>query len=148
MAAWKGSGGNKVPGAQLGGEVFQNTGKVKLPSASGRTWHEADIGNIESEVMVMVLEIDGTKIRTISDFHAAMASMLDLGSYYRPNLAALWDILSTDVERPVQVIWRNSNASRAAMGSLTFDPVRDLLLRVQAQDEEFRWDERFTVCFE
>lgn len=98
--------------------------------------------------MTMVLKIDGTKIRTIDDFHAAMASMLDLGSYYRPNLAALWDILSADVERPVQVIWRNSNESRVAMGSQAFDPVRDLLLRVQVQDEEFGWAERFTVRFE
>ncbi|WP_406458757.1 hypothetical protein OG782_00120 [Streptomyces sp. NBC_00876] len=36
--------GNRIPGAQLGGDVFENTGEVKLPSASGRTWYEADIG--------------------------------------------------------------------------------------------------------
>ncbi|MDX5562731.1 ribonuclease domain-containing protein [Streptomyces sp. ID05-04B] len=35
--------GNKIPGAQLGGDVFQNA-DGKLPSANGRTWYEADIG--------------------------------------------------------------------------------------------------------
>lgn len=34
---------NKVPGGQIGGDVFQNTTKV-LPDAPGRVWHEADIG--------------------------------------------------------------------------------------------------------
>ncbi|MFJ9351164.1 barstar family protein [Streptomyces sp. NPDC101237] len=96
----------------------------------------------------MLLEIDGTHIRTVSEFHSAMASALNLGSYYRPNLDALWDILSTDIERPVQVIWRNSSESRISMGERSFDSIRNLLLRVQAQDEEFGWDERFTVHFE
>ncbi|MFI7291846.1 ribonuclease domain-containing protein [Streptomyces anulatus] len=32
-----------MPGAQLGGDVFQNS-DGKLPSATGRTWHGADIG--------------------------------------------------------------------------------------------------------
>lgn len=96
----------------------------------------------------MVIEIDGMKIKTMGDFHAAMAGVLDLGPYYRPNMAALWDILSTDIERPVRFIWRNSNQSRAAMGKEVFDQVRDLLIRVQEQDEEFGEEEGFTVRFE
>jgi RHS repeat-associated protein len=35
--------GNKIPGAQLGGDVFKNS-DGKLPTATGRTWYEADIG--------------------------------------------------------------------------------------------------------
>lgn len=96
----------------------------------------------------MIIELDGTRIGSVSDFHAEMAAALSLGSYYRPNLAALWDILSTDIERPIQLVWRESNESRIAMGKQDFDPIRDLLLRVQAQDEKFGWDERFTVRFE
>jgi RHS repeat-associated protein len=34
---------NTTPGAQLGGDVFQNTTNV-LPSQAGRIWYEADIG--------------------------------------------------------------------------------------------------------
>jgi RHS repeat-associated protein len=36
--------GYRVPGAQLGGDVYENTGRVKLPAADGRGWYEADIG--------------------------------------------------------------------------------------------------------
>ncbi|WP_406364792.1 polymorphic toxin-type HINT domain-containing protein [Streptomyces sp. NBC_01546] len=35
--------GNKIPGAQIGGDVFENTDGL-LPSAGGRTWSEADVG--------------------------------------------------------------------------------------------------------
>ncbi|MFG3371145.1 RHS repeat-associated core domain-containing protein [Streptomyces sp. NPDC048156] len=35
--------GNKIPGAQLGGDVFENS-DGRLPSTQGRTWYEADIG--------------------------------------------------------------------------------------------------------
>jgi RHS repeat-associated protein len=38
---------NSVPGAQLGGDVFQNSPAV-LPSAPGRVWYEADVGLIGS----------------------------------------------------------------------------------------------------
>jgi ribonuclease len=35
--------GNKIPGGQIGGDIFENTNGV-VPSASGRTWREADLG--------------------------------------------------------------------------------------------------------
>jgi len=34
---------NYVPGGQIGGDIFRNSDGL-LPSASGRTWFEADIG--------------------------------------------------------------------------------------------------------
>jgi RHS repeat-associated protein len=36
--------GNYVPGGQLGGDVFTDPASIGLPTAPGRTWHEADIG--------------------------------------------------------------------------------------------------------
>ena len=35
---------NKVPGGQLGGDVFRDPASIGLPTASGRIWYEADIG--------------------------------------------------------------------------------------------------------
>ena len=35
--------GNKIRGAQIGGDVFENADGL-LPSAGGRTWYEADVG--------------------------------------------------------------------------------------------------------
>jgi hypothetical protein len=35
---------NKVPGGQLGGDVFRDPASIGLPTAPGRVWYEADIG--------------------------------------------------------------------------------------------------------
>ncbi|MER6771720.1 barstar family protein [Streptomyces bacillaris] len=93
----------------------------------------------------MNVEIDGRLIKTPLDFHGVLAESLDFGPYYRPNLAALWDRLSTDVERPVEIVWRNWEESRAAMGSDEFDELLSVLIRAQEQDASFGWDERLTV---
>ncbi|MDX5562732.1 barstar family protein [Streptomyces sp. ID05-04B] len=98
--------------------------------------------------MAIIVEIHGAKINSPEQFHKELAGKFSFGPYYRPNLAALWDRLSADVERPVELIWRNSETSRNAMGASAFDDLRDLLLRVQAQDEDFGWEDRFTVRFE
>ncbi|MFF3208924.1 barstar family protein [Streptomyces sp. NPDC002962] len=98
--------------------------------------------------MVIIIEIHGAEIGSPEEFHGVLAKELNFGPYYQPNLAALWDRLSTDVERSVELVWRNSEASRDAMGASVFDDLRDLLLRVQEQDEDFGWEDRFTVRFE
>ncbi|MBK3629688.1 barstar family protein [Streptomyces sp. MBT49] len=96
----------------------------------------------------MIVEIHGESIGSPDAFHRVLAEELDFGPYYRPNLAALWDRLSADVERPVELVWRDSEASKDAMGVSAFGDLRDLLLRVQQQDEDFGWEDRFTVRFE
>ncbi|GAX45868.1 Barstar [Tolypothrix sp. NIES-4075] len=56
----------------------------------------------------MKVEIKGNKIFTINDFHRQIAKLLDLEPYYGNNFNALWDSLTTDVERPVSLIWLDS----------------------------------------
>jgi ribonuclease inhibitor len=92
--------------------------------------------------------IDGSLIRSESDLHDALAGELDFGPYYGRNLDALWDRLSTDVERPVELIWENSGASKAILGVEVFEKISSVLIRVMDQDESFGLDERFTVRFE
>ncbi|WP_290439540.1 barstar family protein [Paraburkholderia fungorum] len=72
-----------------------------------------------------------------------MASALGMKEFYGCNLDALLDVLSTGVERPVTLIWKNSHASKAAMG-VPFERIREILERVKLQDEEFGWDDKFT----
>lgn len=98
--------------------------------------------------MAIIVEVNGAEVGSPAELHRVLAEALDFGPYYSPNLAALWDRLSTDIERPVELIWRNSEASRDAMGVSAFSELRDLLLRVQAQDIDFGFEERFTVRFE
>lgn len=96
----------------------------------------------------MIIEIDGSSIRCEQDIHEFLSRSLDFGPYYGANMSALWDRLSTDVERPLKIIWSRSSESRAEMGDEQFQKIRDLLLRVQEQDESLRLSERFTVTFE
>ncbi|MGW7381975.1 barstar family protein [Streptomyces sp. NPDC054794] len=96
----------------------------------------------------MRVEIDGAEIRSEADLHELLSRALDFGPYYGANLSALWDRLSTDVERPVEIVWTNSELSKAAMGGAEFERIRDVLLRVQLQDESFGLAERFSVNFE
>lgn len=95
----------------------------------------------------MRIEIDGAAIRSEADLHEFLSRALDFGPYYGANLDALWDRLSTDVERPVDVIWREVDFSRRVLGESEFAKIRDLLLRVQSQDESIGWPDRFTVTF-
>lgn len=52
--------------------------------------------------------LDGSEIENEQDFHKFMSKLLDFGPYYGTNLEALRDRLSNDVERPVTIIWINS----------------------------------------
>lgn len=66
--------------------------------------------------------LDGKKIENESEFHSVMSDLLNFGPYYGRNLDALWDRLSTDVERPVKIIWLNSDLSRNNLG-YSFDQI-------------------------
>jgi ribonuclease inhibitor len=86
----------------------------------------------------MNIKIDGKAIFTEYDFHRQIAQLLDFGEYYGNNLDALWDILTTDVERPVNLIWDNSAISRKNLGGEIFQKIVKVLQDVQAWDK--KWD--------
>lgn len=86
--------------------------------------------------------LDGATINNESDFHRAISEVLDFGPYYGRNLDALWDRLSTDVERPVKIIWLHSELSKNFLGEY-FDKIIKIFERTKQQDLTFNWDERF-----
>ncbi|NED16423.1 barnase inhibitor [Streptomyces sp. SID9124] len=96
----------------------------------------------------MRVEINGVEIRSQADLHRVLAGPLGFGPYYGANLAALWDRLTVDVERPVEIIWRHASVSRALMGEEHFIQVRDLLEAVAEQDRSYGWPDRLTIEFE
>ena len=95
----------------------------------------------------MRIVLDGTQISSEADLHDALTAQLDFGPYYGRNLDALWDRLSTDIERPVELIWMDSRASEALMGPEVFGKIKSILIRVMDQDESFGLKDRFTVSF-
>ncbi|MET3651789.1 barstar family protein [Dyella japonica] len=95
----------------------------------------------------MNVSIDGAFIRSEADFHAVLAEELGLPSHYGRNLDAMWDVLSTDVERPVVLVWKNSRLSSDALGG-KFAQIVGILERVKAQDAAWNLPERFDYFLE
>ncbi|UVL42801.1 barstar family protein [Pseudomonas sp. B21-040] len=91
----------------------------------------------------MIIELDGTTIKSEADFHKKLTSVLGITEYYGNNLNALWDLLSANAERPLELIWKNSKDSRDAMG-IPYEQIVNILERAKEQDEKFGWDERFS----
>jgi ribonuclease inhibitor len=92
----------------------------------------------------MNIEFDGEAIQSEVDFHYALAEALGLPEYYGQNLSALWDVLTTDVERPVRIEWRNSASSKEAMGE-RFNLIVGVLRRVEQQDAEWSLTDKFEL---
>lgn len=71
----------------------------------------------------MKITLLGNAIKTEQDLHRTLADNLDFGPYYGNNLAALWDRMTTDVERPFEIVWKDSAVSKAAMGEKLFEKI-------------------------
>ncbi|MET8542550.1 barstar family protein [Kitasatospora sp. NPDC004799] len=93
----------------------------------------------------MRVTIDGSRIRTVADFHDALAGPLDFGPYYGRNAGALWDRLTTDVERPVEIVWEDSAVSRERLGAEVFERIVQVLIEAAERDEGRPEEERLTV---
>ncbi len=91
----------------------------------------------------MRVVLDGRRVSS-EDLHRELARLLDFGPFYSANLDALWDRLSTDVERPVHLLWTESGTSRAAMGPQSFERVERILQETVEQDAAWKLKERFT----
>ena len=90
----------------------------------------------------MDVVLDGLAIQTERDVHKALAKALDFGPHYGYNRAALWDVLSTDIERPFRVFWDNSEKSCDALGPTVFGELCALFGRVARDDIELGMIER------
>jgi len=96
---------------------------------------------------IMEIIINGDKIETVYDFHYAFSSVLGIERVYGNNLHALWDVLSAGVERPVILRWKNSEISKSKLGK-DFEGIIEVLRRVERQDEEFGWSDKFSFALE
>jgi ribonuclease inhibitor len=102
---------------------------------------------LETIEEIVEVTIQGEDIKSEPEFHVAISKALNFSSYYGKNLDALWDVLSTDVERPLTLIWKNSQLSKAHLAN-TFEKIVGILKRVEAQDAEWGLAEKFTIKLE
>lgn len=95
----------------------------------------------------MIRVLDGKTIDDEAKFHQQISLLLGMEENYGSNLDALWDRLSTDIERPVTLVWRDSEVSRKKLGEV-FQQIVDVLERVKAQDREWNLQGRFEYRLE
>jgi ribonuclease inhibitor len=93
---------------------------------------------------VPTVVIPGDRILAPMDLHRHLAAELDFGPYYGKNLSALWDEVTTDVERPVHIVWAHAAASRRALGDEFFDKVVALLRDAAQRDSELARPDKLT----
>ncbi|MBC8084711.1 MAG: barstar family protein [Hymenobacter sp.] len=88
--------------------------------------------------------LEGSSFVTVRDVHTVLAEALDFGPYYGFNPDALWDVLTTDVERPVIIEWKNSLVSEKRLGA-EFEKIVDVLRRVVDFDNEMGFKEKIQL---
>jgi len=92
----------------------------------------------------MDITLEKKLMKCEADFHRALCEQLDFGPYYGNNLAALRDRLANDIERPVRLVWLDSELSRNAMDDDLNNRILEILRFVEKQDKSYCWEERFT----
>ena len=95
----------------------------------------------------MQLEIIGSKIYTEQDFHNQISKIFSIQDYYGNNLDALWDLLSTSVERPITLVWEDAMFSKNQLKSIFIEIVK-VLERVKKQDKDYGFEEKFNYILE
>ena len=83
--------------------------------------------------------LDGRQ-RTPAAIYDRLARDLDLPPHFGRNLDALWDVLTTEVEGPVQIVWRLDPRLRAELG-----PFAEALLTLFTEVAHEREDFTFTL---
>ena len=81
-------------------------------------------------------QLPGREIRSLEEFYDVISLKLSLPSHFGRNLDALWDVLTTDLEGPVEIIWEESTVSKRAMGPI-YDRISALLKGVQKERDDF-----------
>lgn len=88
------------------------------------------------------IELDRKSILSEKDFHEEIAKQFNILPYYGKNLDSLWDLLSCSIERPVCIIWHDSEDSKNSMG-LSFYKIIHVLQMVKQQDDNFGFTDKF-----
>ena len=83
------------------------------------------------------VRLGGKEIRSLDEFYSQIARKLRFPDFFGRNLDALWDTLTTDVKGPVELVWKDAEASRKAMGK-EFEKVVALLREVEKEREDFK----------
>lgn len=81
--------------------------------------------------------LNGSAMKSLSDFYDEITRVLSLPGYFGRNLDALSDVLTTDIEGPFEIVWEFSSASKKAMKK-DYSKIAALLKRIAKERDDFR----------
>ena len=81
--------------------------------------------------------LNGNAMRSLDDFYDRISTLKDMPEHFGRNLDALRDVLSTDIEGPFEIIWKNAETSKKFMGN-DFDRVVKLLRDMEKERIDFK----------
>lgn len=81
--------------------------------------------------------LNGRDIQSLSDLYDRLDVGLALPPHFGRNLDALWDVLSTDIEGPFEIIWNHAEESKKLMGR-DYSRVISLFEKLERERDDFR----------
>ena len=81
-------------------------------------------------------KLPGKSIHSLDEFYDEIGLLLNFPDHFGRNLDALWDLLTTDIKGPVELIWEESATSKKSMGK-DFARVSALLQDIEKEREDF-----------
>ena len=85
---------------------------------------------------MMLLEIEGERIRSEDDFHLLMKERLDFPDYYGMNLDAFWDMMYPLPANNLKIIWKNTSISKRKIGD-SFNTILEIFNRLKKIEPNF-----------
>jgi ribonuclease inhibitor len=82
-------------------------------------------------------KLSGKKIVSLDGFYDEIARAMKFPKHFGRNLDALWDVLTTDSEGPLEIIWGDSALSKIFMDK-DFDRVAKLLEDVAKERDDIQ----------
>ena len=65
----------------------------------------------------MKIVIEGEEMKNIKELHSFLKRTLEFPDYYGMNLDALWDMLTSWVDFPLSIEWKDHDISERKIGS-------------------------------
>jgi len=81
--------------------------------------------------------LSGKTVRSLDGFYDEISRQLPFPEHFGRNLDALWDVLSADIEGPIEVVWENADSSRHDMGQ-DYHRLLGVLKEVEKARKDFR----------
>lgn len=82
--------------------------------------------------------LNGRVIRSLDDLYERLTDRLSLPAHFGRNLDALWDVLSTDIEGPFEIVWKYASESKTTMGR-DYNRIIKLFKELEKERDDFHF---------